>query len=75
MRKQDHLLITGLGTEFCVIMLIGTFAGYFIDKKLETSPLFILIGVAGGFALGLYVLINTALNISKKWEKQNKEIK
>lgn len=75
MRKQDHLLITGLGTEFCIIMLIGTFAGYFIDKKLETSPFFILIGVAGGFALGLYVLINTALNISKKWEKQNKEIK
>ena len=75
MRKQDHLLITGLGTEFCVIMLIGTFAGYFIDKKLETSPFFLLIGVAGGFALGLYVLINTALNISKKWEKQNKEVK
>ncbi|MCR5504403.1 MAG: AtpZ/AtpI family protein [Elusimicrobiaceae bacterium] len=75
MRKQDHLLITGLGTEFCIIMLIGTFAGYFIDKKLETSPFFILIGVAGGFALGLYVLINTALNISKKWEKKNKEVK
>ena len=75
MRKQDHLLITGLGTEFCIIMLIGTFVGYFIDKKLETSPFFILIGVAGGFALGLYVLINTALNISKKWEKKNKEVK
>jgi len=74
-RKEDHLIITGLGTEFCIIMCAGTFAGYFLDKKFETSPLFILLGVAGGFALGLYVLIHTALSLSKKWEKQNKEVK
>lgn len=75
MRKEDHLIITGLGTEFCIIMCVCTFAGYFLDKKFETSPLFILLGVAGGFALALYVLIKTALNISKKWERQNKEKK
>ena len=73
MRKEDHLIITGLGTEFCIIMCVGTFAGYFLDKKFETSPLFILLGVAGGFALGLYVLISTALSISKKWERHSKE--
>ena len=75
MRKEDHLIVTGLGTEFCIIMCVGTFAGYFLDKKFETSPLFILLGVACGFTLGLYVLIHTALTLGKKWEKQNKEVK
>lgn len=75
MRKEDHLLITGLGIEFCLIMCVGFFAGYFADKKWETSPYFTLIGAACGFALALYVLINTALKVSKKWETQKKEIK
>ena len=75
MRKEDHLLITGLGIEFCLIMCVGFFAGYFADKKWETSPYFTLIGAACGFALALYVLINTALKVSKKWEAPQKEIK
>ena len=75
MRKEDHLIITGLGTEFCLIMCVGFFAGYFADKKLETSPYFTLIGAACGFALALYVLIKTALKVSKKWEAPQKEIK
>ena len=75
MRKEDHLLITGLGIEFCLIMCAGFFAGYFADKKLESSPLFTLIGAGLGFALALYVLINTALKVSKKWETQKKENK
>ena len=69
MRKEDHLLVTGLGIEFCLIMCVGFFAGYFADKKLDSSPLFTLIGTGLFFALALYVLINTALKISKKWEK------
>lgn len=74
-RKEDHLIITGLGLEFCLIMCAGFFAGYFADKKLESSPLFTLIGAGLGFALALYVLINTALKISKKWEQPPQEIK
>ena len=74
-RKEDHLLITGLGLEFCLIMCAGFFAGYFADKKLESSPFFTLIGAACGFALALYVLINTALKVSKKWESAPQENK
>ena len=75
MRKEDHLIITGLGIEFALISCLGLFAGYFLDKKLASSPLFTLIGGACGFSLALYTLIRTALNLSKKWEKQNKEEK
>jgi F0F1-type ATP synthase assembly protein I len=55
-------------------MCIGFFAGYFIDKKWDTLPYFTLIGAFAGFSLGLYVLINTALRLSKKMEA-SKEVK
>ena len=75
MRKQDHLIITGLGIEFALIMCIGFFAGYFADKKWDTSPYFTLVGAACGFSLVLYILINTALKIGKKLETPNEENK
>ena len=75
MRKQDHLIITGLGIEFCLIMCIGFFAGYFADKKWDTSPYFTLVGAACGFALALYVLVNTALKVSRKLETPKEENK
>ena len=67
-RKEDHLIITGLGLEFCLIMCIGFFAGYFLDKKWDTLPYFSLVGAFCGFSLVLYILINTALKLSKKLE-------
>ncbi len=75
MRKEDHLLALGLGMEFCLIMLIGTYAGYLLDRKFDTSPLCILLGVVGSFAIGLYILVKTALNYGKKLDEQNKGIK
>lgn len=74
MRKEDHLIITGLGLEFCLIMCVGFFAGYFLDKKWDTLPYFTLLGAFCGFSLGLYILINTALKVSKKLEAL-KEVK
>ncbi len=73
-RKEDHLIVTGLGLEFCLIMCIGFFAGYFLDKKWDTLPYFSLVGAFCGFSLGLYILINTALKLSKKLEAP-KEVK
>ena len=55
-------------------MCIGFFAGYFADKKWDTLPYFTLVGAFCGFSLGLYILINTALKISKKLETP-KEVK
>lgn len=74
MRKEDHLIITGLGIEFALIMCIGFFAGYFLDKRWDTLPYFTLVGAFCGFSLALYVLINTALKVSKKSETP-KEVK
>lgn len=72
-RKQDHLLITGLGIEFCVIMCLGFFGGYFLDEKWGSSPVYTLLGSASGFALGLYILITTAKSLAKKVDVSPKD--
>ncbi len=44
----------GLGFAFITTLGVLTVAGYFLDRALGTIPLFLLIGLAVGFAGGLY---------------------
>jgi ATP synthase protein I len=44
----------GLGFAFIITLGVLTVAGYFLDRLLGTLPLFLLIGLAIGFAGGLY---------------------
>ena len=46
----------GLGFAFIMTLGVLTAAGYFLDRLLETLPLFLLIGLAVGFAGGLYYM-------------------
>ncbi len=43
----------GLGIQFGVVVVLSAFAGVWLDKRLGTSPLFVLVlvlvGSAGGF--------------------------
>jgi ATP synthase protein I len=44
----------GLGFAFMITLGVLTVAGYFLDRVLGTLPLFLLVGLAMGFAGGLY---------------------
>src|SRR4051812_555972 len=46
-----------IGIESVVSVLLGLAAGYWLDKKLGTSPWFTLVGIVLGFAAGLRSLI------------------
>jgi F0F1-type ATP synthase assembly protein I len=71
--KKDFALISTLGIEFALIMCLGTFGGYYLDKKLSTYPWFLLLGALLGFAFALYVLIMHA-NLATRLEKtENKK--
>ena len=79
MKEGDHIIAIGLGIEFCVIMLLGTYAGYYYDRKWDTLPYFTLIGAFCSFGLGFYALVFSALKISEviklpknKTSKKNK---
>lgn len=45
-----------LGIQFVLVFGLLTFLGFFADQKLGTLPLFLLLGVAVGFAAAFYQL-------------------
>lgn len=69
-KKGDHLLIAGLGLEFAAIMCLGSFGGYWLDKKFGTMPVFILICSALAFAIAIYVIVKSAKTAVEKNGKQ-----
>lgn len=63
--KQDHVEITTLGLEFATAEGLGVWAGYWLDGKLGTSPWLLVAGALAGFALGFYIILRAAKNMSR----------
>ena len=63
--KQDHVEITSLGIEFAVSVVLGTWAGYVLDGKLGSGPWLLVAGAFAGFALGFYIILRAAKNMSR----------
>ena len=61
--KQEQFAITTLGMEFAVAELLGGAVGLYLDKRWGTAPWLFLLGVAAGFALGMYMIIRSAQNL------------
>ena len=72
-KKGDHILITGLGLEFALIMCVGYFGGRWLDRYFDSFPLFLLICCALAFGLGVYILVKTANNLAKREAAQTKK--
>lgn len=56
---QEHakaLHASHLGTSFLIVLGGALYLGYRVDLSLGTTPLFMLLGVGGGFAAGFYYL-------------------
>lgn len=70
--KKDFALSTALGIEFALIMCLGTFGGWWLDKKLNTFPWFILIGSMLAFALAIFVLVKHAKAATREKNNINK---
>jgi ATP synthase protein I len=47
-------LYSEIGFVFLVTTLTGALAGHWIDGQLGTNPIFVVIGLLGGFGLGGY---------------------
>ena len=71
---QDHITITTLGLEFAMAVALGTGAGFWIDRKLGTTPWAMIGGLLLGFALAMYIVIKEA-NRLKKEENSAKDKK
>jgi hypothetical protein len=54
---KAYALMTGILSQLVGSILIGIFGGKWIDGKLETFPLFLIIGLLLGLATGIYAMI------------------
>lgn len=70
--KGDHVEITTLGLEFASAVGLGTWAGYFLDGKWNTGPWLVVTGAFAGFALGFYIILRAAKNMSRADANLNK---
>ncbi len=75
-----HLAFS-LGVAMTLTMLLGIFGGDWLDRRLSTSPLFLLLGIFLGIGAGFYNLwseLSKLVEIDKEKklqeEKQHKEI-
>ena len=50
----------GIGIQFAVSIVVFAFAGIWLDKRLGTSPLFVLVLVLGGAGLGFWSMVRKA---------------
>jgi F0F1-type ATP synthase assembly protein I len=57
--------MTGLGVEFIVAVGLFGAIGWWADRRLGTNPWLTLVGVAVGFAVGLYGVIRAAMKSFK----------
>ena len=53
-RWVPALRLTGVGFFIGVCILIGTFTGLWLDSKLDTRPIFILLGLFCGLGMAFF---------------------
>ena len=56
----------GLGTTLAVTVLAGLGGGYWLDGRLGTRPLFLLLGGTLALAAGLYHFFKTVARLQKR---------
>ncbi len=55
-RRQSPLAYMSLGIELVLPVMLLTYGGYWLDSRLGTLPLFLILGVLLGMAAGFYNL-------------------
>lgn len=70
--KKDFALSTALGIEFALIMCLGAFGGWWLDKKLNTFPWLILVCSVLAFAFAIFVLVKHAKAVTREKNNINK---
>lgn len=66
------LRLTGVGFFIGACILLGTFGGLWLDGKLNTNPLFMMVGLFVGLAVavyGVYQMIRPLMN--NRQDKEN----
>ena len=61
----------GLGLQFAISIVVFAYAGVWLDRRLGTSPLFIILGVFVGAGGAFYSMIRR-INADSARQRENK---
>lgn len=56
---QEYGRYAGLGFQFAAAILVLGYAGWWLDEKLSTKPLFLIVGVLAGATGGFLSLLKS----------------
>lgn len=56
------VLASTIASQTVGLILIGVFGGKWIDSKLETEPLFLIVGLLSGIVLGVFGMMRLLKN-------------
>lgn len=62
---RDLAPFLGIGTTLAVTVLAGVGGGYWLDTRLGTQPLFVLLGSAFGLGAALYHFFKTVAGLKR----------
>jgi F0F1-type ATP synthase assembly protein I len=72
-KRAAALRLTGIGFYIVACILVGTFAGLWLDGKLDKKPLFILLGLVlglGAAGFGVYQMIRPLMTDKQDGKKE-----
>jgi F0F1-type ATP synthase assembly protein I len=58
----------GIGVEFCLVIGLFVFGGYWLDKLEDTSPGWMILGFFIGFGVMMYIIVKRAQATQKDME-------
>ncbi len=66
---KDHVATTTLVLEIAIAEVLGVYGGYLLDKKFDTLPWCVIVGMLVGFFVGMYRVWQEAQKIQNKKKK------
>ncbi len=63
----------GIGFEFCMVIGVFVFAGYWLDKLEDSSPGWMILGFFVGFGVMMYIMIKRAQRTERELDSLEEE--
>ena len=70
-RTERWTTLVHIGLTFTASVLLGFFAGRWVDGKLHTEPLFTLVGVFWGLGGSFWYLVRRIRELEKSQKEEN----